>query len=544
LKPVFIIALVAVAMIGVMVPSVFAELYVSEINDYVIIIDDSWIVEKDLKNETMFVHDDSLPVIIYTILSANNFETMSYTPYTTQETTIFRKITNILYSNASSDYDQKYADTVVIDGKTAYQVAATYSMLDNPCSAVMTIVPKDDSAWVLFGLACGDNHTEKISDFQLYSKSFKFDLLEKERQLELEEKQRKEYQVKLEQQQEKEIQEKERQLELEEKQRKEYQVKLEQQQEKEIQEKLSEEQRLTKEINDTKTALDNGEIYREIPPPVYYEYIDELVLTSDTLIEFKDIKLLKNNDYDLLQINYLYQSDEEKPKGVTPFGSMRATAEFSLDYDSWPSYNYLTTDDVPFFGGTMPGSDEWNTECPSYVPKHLNPNIPYTITACYEIPKTVNYFYFENMVFSKSAIISPDNLKSVITQLSPESEEGGGCLIATATYGSEMATEVQQLRELRDNQLLQTESGTAFMGMFNDAYYSFSPIIADYERENPLFKEAVKIAITPMISSLSLMENANSESEVLGIGISVIVLNLGMYLGLPAIVIVAIKKKF
>jgi len=123
-------------------------------------------------------------------------------------------------------------------------------------------------------------------------------------------------------------------------------------------------------------------------------------------------------------------------------------------------------------------------------------------------------------------------------------EEGGGCLIATATYGSEMATQVQQLRELRDNQLLQTESGTVFMGMFNEFYYSFSPIIADYERENPLFKETVKLAITPMISTLSLMENAESESEVLGIGISVIVLNLGMYLGVPAVVIIGIRKKF
>ena len=56
-----------------------------------------------------------------------------------------------------------------------------------------------------------------------------------------------------------------------------------------------------------------------------------------------------------------------------------------------------------------------------------------------------------------------------------------------------------------------------------NVYYSFSPVIADYERENPLFKEAVQIAITPMISSLSLMENANSESEVLGLGLSVIV---------------------
>jgi peptidyl-prolyl cis-trans isomerase B (cyclophilin B) len=122
-------------------------------------------------------------------------------------------------------------------------------------------------------------------------------------------------------------------------------------------------------------------------------------------------------------------------------------------------------------------------------------------------------------------------------------EEGGGCLIATATYGSEMAIEVQQLRELRDNQLMNTESGSAFMSTFNNVYYSFSPAIADMERESPLFKEAVKIAITPMISSLSLMENANSESEVLGLGLSVIALNLAMYLGVPSMIVIGIKKK-
>ena len=122
-------------------------------------------------------------------------------------------------------------------------------------------------------------------------------------------------------------------------------------------------------------------------------------------------------------------------------------------------------------------------------------------------------------------------------------EEGGGCLIATAAYGSEMSPQVQLLREIRDNQLMNTESGSAFMSTFNNVYYSFSPVIADYERENPLFKEAVKIAITPMISSLSLMENANSESEVLGLGLSVIALNIGMYLGVPAMIIIGIKKR-
>jgi len=134
--------------------------------------------------------------------------------------------------------------------------------------------------------------------------------------------------------------------------------------------------------------------------------------------------------------------------------------------------------------------------------------------------------------------------KSIEENTNQQSEEGGGCLIATATYGSELAPQVQQLRELRDNQLLQTESGTAFISTFNDIYYSFSPVIADYERENPLFKEAVKLTITPMISTLSLMESAETESEVLGLGLSVIALNLGMYIGLPAFVLVGIKKKF
>jgi glucose/arabinose dehydrogenase len=134
-------------------------------------------------------------------------------------------------------------------------------------------------------------------------------------------------------------------------------------------------------------------------------------------------------------------------------------------------------------------------------------------------------------------------LPAVDTLTQSDSKNDGGCLIATAAYGSEMSTEVQLLRELRDNQLLQTASGTAFMGMFNDVYYSFSPTIADYERENPLFKEVVKVGLAPMLSSLSLMENANSESEVISLGLSVIALNLGMYLGVPAIVVVGIRKR-
>jgi hypothetical protein len=121
-------------------------------------------------------------------------------------------------------------------------------------------------------------------------------------------------------------------------------------------------------------------------------------------------------------------------------------------------------------------------------------------------------------------------------------KEGGGCLIATAAYGSEMAPQVQFLREIRDNKVMSTESGASFMTGFNQFYYSFSPVIADYERENPLFKEAVKIGLTPLISSLSILEYAESEDEILGYGISLIILNIGMYIAAPAILIYKTRK--
>ena len=121
---------------------------------------------------------------------------------------------------------------------------------------------------------------------------------------------------------------------------------------------------------------------------------------------------------------------------------------------------------------------------------------------------------------------------------------GGGCLIATATYGSELAPQVQQLRELRDNNILSTKSGTAFMTGFNQFYYSFSPIIADMERQNPVFKEMVKITLTPLLASLSILNYVDIDSEVdlLGYGIGLILLNVGMYVVAPVAVIVKVRK--
>ena len=126
-----------------------------------------------------------------------------------------------------------------------------------------------------------------------------------------------------------------------------------------------------------------------------------------------------------------------------------------------------------------------------------------------------------------------------------EQKEGGGCLIATAAFGSEMAPQVQFLREIRDNTVMTTQSGTTFMTGFNQFYYSFSPAVADYERENPVFKEAVKVTLTPMLTSLTLLNyvEVDTEEEMLGYGFSIILLNIGMYFVAPVAAIVVIKNR-
>ena len=80
---------------------------------------------------------------------------------------------------------------------------------------------------------------------------------------------------------------------------------------------------------------------------------------------------------------------------------------------------------------------------------------------------------------------------------------------------------------------------------FNSAYYSFSPTIADWERQNPVFKEVVKITITPLLSSLSILNyvDINSDAEMLVYGISIILINIGMYFVAPAFLIIRFKRK-
>jgi hypothetical protein len=98
------------------------------------------------------------------------------------------------------------------------------------------------------------------------------------------------------------------------------------------------------------------------------------------------------------------------------------------------------------------------------------------------------------------------------SQQEPQQEQpasgsnGGGCLIATAAFGSELAPQVQFLRDFRDNHVLATKSGSSFMNVFNAWYYSFSPQVADYERQQPWLQQAARVAIYPLLGILQISE--------------------------------------
>ncbi len=84
------------------------------------------------------------------------------------------------------------------------------------------------------------------------------------------------------------------------------------------------------------------------------------------------------------------------------------------------------------------------------------------------------------------------------------------CLIATAAFGSELAPQVQYLRGFRDDHILSTASGQSFMTAFNAVYYSFSPQVADYERDQPWLQQTVRVAVYPLLGILTVSEKAYS----------------------------------
>ena len=79
------------------------------------------------------------------------------------------------------------------------------------------------------------------------------------------------------------------------------------------------------------------------------------------------------------------------------------------------------------------------------------------------------------------------------------------CIIATVTFGSELAPEVQFLRNFRDKLILSTRSGSAFYIAFDAFYYSWSTSVANFIEKHDFLKNLIKIVIYPLIGILKIV---------------------------------------
>ena len=124
------------------------------------------------------------------------------------------------------------------------------------------------------------------------------------------------------------------------------------------------------------------------------------------------------------------------------------------------------------------------------------------------------------------------------------------CIIATVTYGSEVADEVQLLRNFRDNIVLSTYAGRRFYVAFNAFYYSWSPYVAQWILANPWSKPVFKAAIYPLIGilllSTSMAEPLTALSPELAVYLAGTLISylIGLVYFSPVTVLVSLKKKW
>lgn len=110
---------------------------------------------------------------------------------------------------------------------------------------------------------------------------------------------------------------------------------------------------------------------------------------------------------------------------------------------------------------------------------------------------------------SKAEIEYMDGTTEVIDGTNIPVEEGGGCYVATAVYGSYDCPEVWTLRRYRDYELAETWQGRLFI----KAYYAISPTIVKWFGDTAWFKKMWKGKLDRMVSNLQQKGFENTPYE-------------------------------
>ncbi len=130
--------------------------------------------------------------------------------------------------------------------------------------------------------------------------------------------------------------------------------------------------------------------------------------------------------------------------------------------------------------------------------------------ATQRIPAKLGFYLFDHWEDGKGNRVSGTFTVDKPITLSAVYKQSFGCIIATATFGSELSPEVSFLRNFRESRILASFAGYSFMSVFNRWYYSFSPPIADQITFHDQLKPFLQTFLTPLLAILHVSANVHT----------------------------------
>jgi len=189
---------------------------------------------------------------------------------------------------------------------------------------------------------------------------------------------------------------------------------------------------------------------------------------------------------------------------------MQGDYSITANFDETPLFKYDLTI-VSTAGGsvTTPGEDTFTYDEGTVV------NL---------VAQAEDGYHFVNWTGNVDTIADVEEASTTITMqgdysITANFWEGEPCFIATATYGTPMAEEIQILRRFRDEHLLANPLGQALV----DLYYRVSPPIAEFITEHPSLKPIVRTGLLPAVAMSTVAVNTTPAEKTAIVGLVALV---------------------
>ena len=142
--------------------------------------------------------------------------------------------------------------------------------------------------------------------------------------------------------------------------------------------------------------------------------------------------------------------------------------------------------------------------------------------------------------------MTPTSSEQTITPIPPPS-----CIVATAAYGSEMASEVVHIRYVRDSLIGSTQTGKALVASFNAFYYSWSPLLARGIEGSELLRAVFRVLLLPLVGIVHVTAQVfagiasttgNGDAASLAAFLAAGSMSMATYVALPVLAVAKLQQ--